>query len=190
MPESALGVLELGVSEARTRLYQLVDAARDDDQVVVIAKRDAKSRHTYRAALIPVVRLDESGRARLGSWPSWARTAARPKLGDLVVEAGDSPVRRGVPQVLLDRTTPLAVLVEASLVPPGDVLVAVPGEALTDAGVADAAQLPSAAPGAAEGPAVPVVGPGTSLAAPGAAEDPPPVRAAGAAVPGPPALDD
>ncbi|WP_282703902.1 DnaB-like helicase C-terminal domain-containing protein [Streptomyces sp. CC219B] len=179
------------MSEARTRLYQLVDAARDDGQVVVVEKRDAKARHTYRAALIPVGRLDAGSRARLAGWPSWARTAARPKLGDLVVEAGDSPVRRGVPQVLLGRTTPLAVLVEASLVPPGDVLVAVPGEALTDAGVADAAQLPSAAPGAVEGPAVPVVGPGTSLAVPGAAEDPPPVRAAGAAAPGhAPALDD
>ncbi|MGW1043207.1 DnaB-like helicase C-terminal domain-containing protein [Streptomyces sp. NPDC002547] len=184
-------VVVLGVSQARNRLYQLVDAARDDGQVVVVEKRDAKARHTYRAALIPVARLDAGSRARLSGWPSWARTAARPKLGDLVVEAGDSPVRRGVPQVLLERTTPLAVLVEASLVPPGDALVAVPGEALTDAAVADAAQLPSAAPGAAEGPAAPVVGPGTSLAAPGAAEDPPPVRAADAAAPGhAPALDD
>ncbi|MER6560680.1 DnaB-like helicase C-terminal domain-containing protein [Streptomyces sp. NPDC001027] len=181
----------LGVSQARNRLYQLVDAARDDGRVVVVEKRDAKARHTYRAALIPVGRLDAGSRARLSGWPSWARTAARPKLGDLVVEAGDSPVRRGVPQVLLDRTTPLAVLVEASLVPPGDALVAVPGETLTDAGVADAAQLPSAAPGAAEGPAAPVAGPGTSLAAPGAAEDSLPVRAAGAVVPGhAPALDD
>ncbi|MEH0656026.1 DnaB-like helicase C-terminal domain-containing protein [Streptomyces scabiei] len=186
-------VVVLGVSQARNRLYQLVDAARDDGQVVVVEKRDAKARHTYRAALIPVARLDAGSRARLSGWPSWARTAARPKLGDLVVEAGNSPVRRGVPQVLLDRTTPLAVLVEAALVPPGDALVAVPGEALTDAEVADAAQLPSAAPGAAEGPAVPVVGPGTSLAAPGAAEDPSPVRAAGAAAPGhapAPALDN
>ncbi|WP_159064266.1 DnaB-like helicase C-terminal domain-containing protein, partial [Streptomyces canus] len=178
-------VVVLGVTEARNRLYQLVDAARDDGQVVVVEKRDAKARHTYRAALIPVARLDAGSRARLSGWPSWARTAARPKLGDLVVEAGDSPVRRGVPQVLLERTTPLAVLVEASLVPPGDVLVAVPGEALTDAGVADAAPLPSAAPGAAEGPAAPVVGPGTSLAASGAAEDSSPVRAAAAPVVGP-----
>ncbi|MPY60957.1 DnaB-like helicase C-terminal domain-containing protein [Streptomyces spongiae] len=184
-------VVVLGVTEARNRLYQLVDAARGDGQVVVVEKRDAKARHTYRAALIPVARLDAGSRARLSGWPSWARTAARPKLGDLVVEAGDSPVRRGVPQVLLERTTPLAVLVEASLVPPGDVLVAVPGEALTDAGVADAAQLPSAAPGAAEGPAAPVVGPGTALAAPGAAEDPSPVRAAAAPGHAPaPALDD
>ncbi|MEU0110700.1 hypothetical protein ABZ313_35790, partial [Streptomyces sp. NPDC006251] len=130
MPESAPGAVELGVSEARNRLYQLVDAAAGDEgRVVVIAKRDAKSRHTYRAALIPVARLDESGRARLSGWPSWARTAARPKLGDLVMEAGDSPLRRGVPQVLLDRTVPLAVLVEASLVPPGDAPVAVPGDA-------------------------------------------------------------
>ncbi|MGA5442204.1 DnaB-like helicase C-terminal domain-containing protein [Streptomyces griseoincarnatus] len=165
------------MSEARTRLYQLVDAAAGDEgEVVVIAKRDAKSRHTYRAALVPVARLDEAGRARLGSWPSWARTAARPKLGDLVVEAGDSPARPGVPQVLLDRTTPLAVLVEASLVPPGDAPVAVPGDAPAPAaapeaaGSAEAAQLPSAAPGTPEDRAVPVNGPGMSAAAPGAVQ--------------------
>ncbi|WP_216590252.1 DnaB-like helicase C-terminal domain-containing protein [Streptomyces brasiliscabiei] len=187
----AAGTVALGVSQARNRLYQLVDAARDDGQVVVVEKRDAKARHTYRAALIPVGRLDAGSRARLSGWPSWARTSARPKLGDLVVAAGDSLVRRGVPQVLLDRTTPLAVLVEASLVPPGDALVAVPGETLTDAAVTDAAQLTSAASGAAEGPAAPVAGPGTSLAAPGTAQVSPPVRAAGTAAPGhAPALDD
>ncbi|MEU2916338.1 DnaB-like helicase C-terminal domain-containing protein [Streptomyces massasporeus] len=175
VPETAAGAVELGVSEARTRLYQLVDAAAGDaGAVAVIAKRDAKSRHTYRAALIPVARLDESGRARLGSWPSWARTAARPKLGDLVVEAGDSPARPGVPQVLLDRTTPLAVLVEASLVPPGDAPVAVPGPAPAPAPEAaesaEAAQLPSAAPGAQEDRAAPVNGPGMSAPAPGAVQ--------------------
>ncbi|MEU0344139.1 hypothetical protein ABZ092_35645, partial [Streptomyces bobili] len=123
----AAAVVVLGVSVARNRLYQLVDAARDDGQVVVVVeKRDAKARHTYRAALIPVARLDAGSRARMAGWPSWARTAARPKLGDLVVEAGDSPVRRGVPQVLLDRTKAVAVLVDAALVPPGDALVTVP----------------------------------------------------------------
>ncbi|MBC7272245.1 DnaB-like helicase C-terminal domain-containing protein [Streptomyces albogriseolus] len=177
------------MSQARNRLYQLVDAARDDGQVVVIAKREAKSRHTYRAALIPVTRLDAASRARLSGWPSWARTAARPKLGDLVMAAGDAPGRRGVPQVLLDRTVPLAVLVEASLVPPGDALVAVPGEgpAPTSAApvAADAAQLPSAAPGAPAAPAAPVGGPGTSPAVPGAVQNPSAAgRAAGAAASG------
>jgi hypothetical protein len=120
------GVVVLGVSEARNRLYELVDAARDDGQVVVIEKRDAKARHTYRAALVPVGRLDAASRAKLVGWPSWARTAARPKLGDRVIDAAGPPGERGVPQVLLDRTTPLAVLVEAELLPPGDALVTVP----------------------------------------------------------------
>jgi hypothetical protein len=131
---------------ARNRLYQLVDAARDDGRVVVVEKRDAKARHTYRAALIPVARLDAGSRARLSGWPSWARTAARPKLGDLVVEAGDSPVRRGVPQVLLDRTKALAVLVDAALLPPGDALVTVPVPAGPGVPLSAAAEAPAAAP--------------------------------------------
>lgn len=94
-----------------------------------------------------------------------------------------------MPQVLLDRTVPLAVLVEASLVPPGDALVAVPGEgpAPTTAApvAADAAQLPSAAPGAPAAPAAPVGGPGTSPAVPGAVQNPSAAgHAAGAAVSG------
>ncbi|WP_200309336.1 DnaB-like helicase C-terminal domain-containing protein [Streptomyces adelaidensis] len=176
----------LGVSEARTRLYQLVDAARDEGRMAVIVKRDAKSRHTYRAALVPVSRLDTASRARLSGWPSWARTAARPKLGDLAAAAGDSPVRRGVPQVLLDRTTPLAVLVEASLVPPGDTLVAVPDDAPAPvpAAPADAAPLSPATPRACEGPAAPAVGPRPSPAAPEAVQGPlAAVRAAGPAAP-------
>ncbi|NUK20781.1 DnaB-like helicase C-terminal domain-containing protein, partial [Streptomyces lunaelactis] len=141
----AAAVVVLGVSVARNRLYQLVDAARDDGQVVVVEKRDAKVRHTYRAALMPVARLDDGSRARMAGWPSWARTAARPKLGDLVVEAGDSPVRRGVPQVLLDRTKAVAVLVDAALVPPGDALVTVP-DSTDPTGPTVAAEAAAAAP--------------------------------------------
>ncbi|WKX74583.1 hypothetical protein [Streptomyces sp. XD-27] len=51
------------------------------------------------------------------SWPLWARTAARPKLGDLAVAS--TPEAGGVPQVLLDRTTPVTVLLDAALLPPG-----------------------------------------------------------------------
>lgn len=155
----------LGVSEARTRLYQLVDAARDEGRVTVVVKRDGKAHRTYRAALIPVARLDETARAQLAGWPSWARTAARPKLGDLVVDAGDSPLRRGVPQVLLDRTTPLAVLVDAALVPPGDAPVAIPA----DDGPAPAAAWTNAAhlrsPAPAKGPAVSQTGENADQAA-------------------------
>ncbi len=118
----------LGVSQARNRLYELVDAARDDGRVTVVVKRDGTTHRTYRAALIPVHRLDDSGRARLAGWPSWARTAARPKLGDRVMDAVGRPGTAGVPQVLLDRTTPLAVLVDAALVPPGGTPVAIPAE--------------------------------------------------------------
>ncbi|WP_414170974.1 DnaB-like helicase C-terminal domain-containing protein (plasmid) [Streptoverticillium reticulum] len=109
------------VSVARKRLYQLVDAARDEGRVVLVAKGRAT------AALAPVGRLDAVSRARLGSWPSWARTAARPKLGDLVVAASGTAATPGVPQVLLDRTTPIAVLVDAALLPAGDGPVVVPG---------------------------------------------------------------
>ncbi|MEU2358610.1 DnaB-like helicase C-terminal domain-containing protein [Streptomyces misionensis] len=148
----------LGVSEARTRLYQLADAARDEGRVTVVVKRDGKAQRTYHAALIPMARLDEAARARLAQWPSWARTAARPKLGDLVVDAVGSPVRRGVPQVLLDRTMPLAVLVDAALVPPGDAPVAVP----LDGGPAPAAERPHddhlRSPVPAKGPVVPQTG--------------------------------
>ncbi|MDX3801088.1 DnaB-like helicase C-terminal domain-containing protein [Streptomyces sp. AK04-3B] len=124
MPVEELEVL--GVTEARNRLYELVDAARDEGRMTVVVKRDGKTHRTYRAALIPVGRLDAASRARLVGWPSWARTAARPKLGDRVIDAAGRPGVPGVPQVLLDRTTPLAVLVDAALVPPGDALVAVP----------------------------------------------------------------
>lgn len=116
----------LGVTEARNRLYELVDAARYEGRMTVVIKRDGKTHRTYRAALIPVGRLDAASRARLVGWPSWARTAARPKLGDRVIDAAGRPGVPGVPQVLLDRTTPLAVLVDAALVPPGNALVAVP----------------------------------------------------------------
>ncbi|MFE9679764.1 DnaB-like helicase C-terminal domain-containing protein [Streptomyces sp. NPDC006259] len=161
----------LGVTEARNRLYELVDAARDEGRVTVIVKRDGKTHRTYRAALIPVDRLDGSGRMRLERWPSWARTAARPKLGDRVMDAAGRP---GMPQVLLDRMTPVAVLVDATLVPPGDVPVAVPpGDAsgAVPVGVApapapawaDAAQLPS---GVSAAPLAPeVAGKGESAAA-------------------------
>ncbi|ARP73845.1 hypothetical protein LK06_032230 [Streptomyces pluripotens] len=137
----------LGVTEARNRLYELVDAARDEGRMTVVVKRDGKTHRTYRAALIPVGRLDGASRERLVGWPSWARTAARPKLGDRVIDAAGRPGVPGVPQVLLDRTTPLAVLVDAALVPHGDALVAVPagGAPAPAAAWADAANLPSGA---------------------------------------------
>ncbi|WP_329212953.1 hypothetical protein OG352_39680 [Streptomyces sp. NBC_01485] len=148
MPVEGLEVL--GVTEARNRLYELVDAARDEGRMTVVVKRDGKTHRTYRVALIPVGRLDAASRARLVGWPSWARTAARPKLGDRVIDAAGRPGVPGVPQVLLDRTTPLAVLVDAALVPPGDALVAVPvggapAPPAPAAAWADAAHLPSGA---------------------------------------------
>ncbi|MEV0210845.1 DnaB-like helicase C-terminal domain-containing protein [Streptomyces sp. NPDC050788] len=146
----------LGVSDARNRLYELVDAAEGEGRVTVIVKRDAKAGVSYRAALIPVGRLDAAARARLEKWPSWARTAARPKLGDRVVDAAGRPGETGVPQVLLDRTTPLALLVDASLVPSGDGLVAVPD---TDVYSADAERQLSSASPVPEMPAEPVEGP-------------------------------
>lgn len=151
MPVEGLEVL--GVTEARNRLYELVDAARDEGRMTVVVKRDGKTHRTYRVALIPVGRLDAASRARLVGWPSWARTAARPKLGDRVIDAAGRPGVPGVPQVLLDRTTPLAVLVDAALVPPGDALVAVPvggapaptASPAPAAAWADAGHLPSGA---------------------------------------------
>lgn len=148
MPVEGLEVL--GVTEARNRLYELVDAARDEGRMTVVVKRDGKTHRTYRVALIPVGRLDAASRARLVGWPSWARTAARPKLGDRVIDAAGRPGVPGVPQVLLDRTTPLAVLVDAALVPPGNALVAVPvggapAPPAPAAAWADAAHLPSGA---------------------------------------------
>lgn len=157
----------LGVSEARNRLYELVDAARDEGRVTVVVKRDGTTHRTYRAALIPVGRLDASGRARLAEWPSWARTAARPKLGDRVMDAAGRQGEAGMPQVLLDRTTPLAVLVDAALVSPGDAPVAVPaGSAPAPAAAGtDAANLPSpAAEGAAMSLAPESAGKGMSTA--------------------------
>ncbi|WP_155057597.1 DnaB-like helicase C-terminal domain-containing protein [Streptomyces blattellae] len=142
------------MTEARNRLYELVDAARDEGRVTVIVKRDGKSHRAYRAALIPVGRLDDSARMRLAGWPSWARTAARPKLGDRVMDAARRP---GVPQVLLDRTTPLAVLVDAALVPPGDAPVAVPisGAPAPAAAWVDTAHLPSVVSTAPQAPEAP-----------------------------------
>lgn len=146
----------LGVSEARNRLYELVDAAEGEGRVTVIVKRDAKAGVSYRAALIPVGRLDAAACARLEKWPSWARTAARPKLGDRVVDAVGRPGETGVPQVLLDRTTPLALLVDAALVPSGDGLVAVPD---TDVHSSDAERRPSSASPVPEMPDEAVEGP-------------------------------
>ncbi|WP_345570982.1 DnaB-like helicase C-terminal domain-containing protein [Streptomyces plumbiresistens] len=144
------------MSDARNRLYELVDAAEGEGRVTVIVKRDAKAGVSYRAALIPVGRLDAAARVRLEKWPSWARTAARPKLGDRVVDAVGRPGETGVPQVLLDRTTPLALLVDAALVPSGDGLVAVPD---TDVHSSDAERQPSLASPVPEMPAEPVEGP-------------------------------
>ncbi|MEU9282405.1 DnaB-like helicase C-terminal domain-containing protein [Streptomyces sp. NPDC048341] len=144
------------MSEARNRLYELVDAAEGEGQVTVIVKRDAKAGVTYRAALIPVGRLDAAARGRLEKWPSWARTAARPKLGDRVADAVGRPGEAGVPQVLLDRTTPLALLVDAALVPSGDGLVTLPDTGSHSPGDE---HLPSPA---SQPPADPVDGPATA----------------------------
>ncbi|MEU5423493.1 hypothetical protein, partial [Streptomyces sp. NPDC020667] len=102
-PGSAAASAPLLVTVARKALYQLVDAARDEGRTTLITK----GRTTV--ALLPLARLDPVSRARVGSWPSWARTAARPKLGDLVRDAAGTPTAPGVPQVLKDRSTPVAV---------------------------------------------------------------------------------
>ncbi|MFJ8752321.1 DnaB-like helicase C-terminal domain-containing protein [Streptomyces sp. NPDC102441] len=117
---------ELQVSTARVRLYELVKLAQEDRTVTVVAKR-ARG-HLFRAALIPISLLDASAQARLQTWPSWLRTAARPKLGDLVRDAAGDGRTPGVPQVILDRadSTPLAVLVDAQLVSPDGAPVVVP----------------------------------------------------------------
>ncbi|WP_329156277.1 AAA family ATPase (plasmid) [Streptomyces sp. NBC_01456] len=111
----------LQVSVARGRLFELVTQARPQGGkpgvVTVVTK--GRGKKEARAALVPLGCLDESARSRLSEWPSWAQTAARPKLGDLVVAAAGDP-EQGVlatPQVLLDRTTPAAVLVNAALLP-------------------------------------------------------------------------
>ncbi|MEU2517020.1 DnaB-like helicase C-terminal domain-containing protein [Streptomyces syringium] len=136
---------------ARSELYKLVDAAQDTkkQQVTLIAK----GRTT--AALIPLGRLDAAALARLGAWPSWARTKARPKLGDLVRDAVGTPAAPGVPQVLMDRTTPVAVLIDATLLPADGGPVTVPGDpadgaAPTPAGAGGAVPA-DGAPGAPSG---------------------------------------
>ncbi|ATM24782.1 DnaB-like helicase C-terminal domain protein (plasmid) [Streptomyces alboflavus] len=129
---------EVQVSAARPRLYALVDSARDGT-VTVLVKR-ARGR-VFRAALISLELLDPSARARLPTWPSWVRTEARGKLGDLISAAAGDGHSPGVPQVLLDRadTAPLAVLVDAALVSPGNAPVVVPAGA--DNGDAPSVQL-------------------------------------------------
>ncbi|QCX82149.1 Replicative DNA helicase (plasmid) [Streptomyces sp. YIM 121038] len=119
---------EVQVSAARPRLYALVDSAREGT-VTVLVKR-ARGR-VFRAALISLELLDPSARARLPTWPSWVRTEARGKLGDLISAAAGDGHSPGVPQVLLDRadTAPLAVLVDAVLVSPGNAPVVVPAGA-------------------------------------------------------------
>ncbi|MFI1259044.1 DnaB-like helicase C-terminal domain-containing protein [Streptomyces netropsis] len=146
--------VSLLVSAARPRLYQLVDAASDEGRVTLIWKGKLT------AALIPLGRLDPQSRARVGSWPSWPRTKARPKLGDLVTAAAGTPDVPGVPQVLCDRTTPVAVLLDAALLPAAGGLIAVPGgpgatdDAPPTPGLASAAPAPATA---APGKAVPAV---------------------------------
>ncbi|MEV4505488.1 DnaB-like helicase C-terminal domain-containing protein [Streptomyces klenkii] len=156
------------VSVARQQLYKLVDAARDKDEVALVAKGKST------VALVPVARLAPVSRARLGSWPSWARTAARPKLGDLVRDAAGTPSVPGVPQVLCDRTTPVAVLVDAALLPADGGLVVVPGgpggggAAPAADGGASAVLLP--ADGPADGPVTAPGVPGESVAPVAAAD--------------------
>ncbi|MFC5149029.1 DnaB-like helicase C-terminal domain-containing protein [Streptomyces aureoversilis] len=167
------------VSVARPELYKLVDAACDEtrNQVTLIAKGKLT------AALVPLGRLDAGSRARAGSWPSWPRTKARPKLGDLVRDAVGTPTTPGVPQVLCDRTTPVAVLVAAELLPAGGGLVVVPGgpgsgEAAAEGGDASVSAPAAGVPvGAAEAGTVP------SAAAPAGPGKSMPVRAPEAATP-------
>ncbi|MFE9137821.1 DnaB-like helicase C-terminal domain-containing protein [Streptomyces sp. NPDC007355] len=118
----------LRVSVARTQLYPLVDKARDG-VVTVVTK--GTGRTEVRAALVSLKSLDAAARAQVGGWPSLSKTAARPKLGDLVAAAAGSGGQGtpGTPQVLLDYKTPVAVLVDAALLPDdgGPIRVPAPG---------------------------------------------------------------
>lgn len=111
-PDGAPEVLR--VSVARTQLYPLVDKARDG--VVTIVTKGT-GRTEARAALVSLKSLDAAAQARVGGWPSLSKTAARPKLGDLVTAAAGTSGQGapGTPQVLLDYKTPVAVLVDAAL---------------------------------------------------------------------------
>lgn len=140
---------ELQVSTARVRLYDLVKLAQENGVVTVVAKR-ARG-HLFRAALIPIGLLDTSAHARLRNWPAWLRTAARPKLGDLVRDAAGDGRTAGVPQVILDRAdaTPLAVLVDARLVSSDGAPVRVPEPPGADTAVSSA-EVPDQQPDDAE----------------------------------------
>ncbi|MFC8949718.1 DnaB-like helicase C-terminal domain-containing protein [Streptomyces rochei] len=125
-PDGAPEVLR--VSVARTQLYPLVDKARDG-VVTVVTK--GTGRKEVRAALVSLKSLDAAARAQVGGWPSLSKTAARPKLGDLVAAAAGSGGQGapGTPQVLLDYKTPVAVLVNAALLPDdgGPIRIPAPG---------------------------------------------------------------
>ncbi|UGY94942.1 type II toxin-antitoxin system prevent-host-death family antitoxin [Streptomyces gobiensis] len=92
----------LRVEEARRRLYELVEAA-SQGQTARIAKGGRQ------AVLVPLKCLDTKRQAALSQFPASPVTAARTRLGDLIVAAAE-----GRPQVLMRRQRPLAVLVSAA----------------------------------------------------------------------------
>ncbi|MFJ6438252.1 DnaB-like helicase C-terminal domain-containing protein [Streptomyces sp. NPDC091416] len=110
--------------------------------MTVVTKGAGKAE--IRAALVPLDALDAEAQARVGEWPALSKTAARPKLGDLVTAAVANSDRGspGTPQVLLDYKTPVAVLVDAALLPGdgGPIRIPAPGRRQTTLSAAEAAR--------------------------------------------------